>query len=273
MVSGLGCAGQYTEPAAYLQRAEIGSETEGIANERTDGKLNRKLVYTARIKVETGDFERFAKELEQQVEALGGVLTNYRDERTSGDLRSGMWTLRVPTGQFEAALQWLDSSANVISKQVKLQDITEEFVDLEARLQNKRNTEQRLKVILDGRPGKLDEVLSVERELDRVREEIERVEGRLRVIKDQLELSTIEITASTRVEFVAKDVGFGQRAKEAWEGSIQDIQKRSSNLLVALVGWIPKLPIISVFLFLGWWLLRFCFRRLTAKTFSKDSRL
>jgi hypothetical protein len=261
----IGCsAGHYPESAEYLLNSEIVRDAEDRNLERTNGKLDRKLIYTARVKLETSDLDQFAKALVQQVELFDGVLTNYQDERTSGDLRSGMWTLRVPSGQFDAALQWLDSSANLVSKQVKSQDITEEFVDLEARLQNKRNTEQRLKTLLDERPGKLDEILSVERELDRVREEIERVEGRFRFVKDQLALSTIEIMASTRVEYVSKDVGLGQRAKEAWEGSILEIQNSSTNLLVAFIGWIPRLPILLGVMLLGWWSLRCVYRKLIA---------
>jgi hypothetical protein len=259
----VGCgANNFPSESAYMQTVATADRGDSANVEEPAATLARKLIYSARVHVETTDFEKFSQSLVKKVEDLGGVLTNYQDERTSGDLRSGTWTVRIPSNQFNVALEWLDKTAMVLSKQVKSQDVTEEFVDLEARLQNKRNTEQRLKTILDERPGELNEILSVERELDRVREEIERVEGRLRFVKDQIALSTIEITANTRVEYLAKEVRLGQRVKEAWNGSLQDLRGAGESLIVEFVSWVPKLPLLAVPLFAVWLLIRYLRRKL-----------
>ena len=81
------------------------------------------------------------------------------------------------------------------------QDVTEEYVDLEARIRNKREEEKRLLKHLADSTGKLEDILAVEKELSRVRGEAEQMEGRLRFLADRAELSTVTIEASEWKDF------------------------------------------------------------------------
>lgn len=72
-------------------------------------------------------------------------------------------------------------------------DVSEEYYDVEARIRNKQKTESRLVTLLEKEAGNLEQVLKVEEKLDRVREEIERMQGRLRVLRDQTSLATVTL--------------------------------------------------------------------------------
>jgi hypothetical protein len=261
-----GCSAEATKTSTRVGTPAVGSAAEpgNAANSEAAGRgalvstavnkavtAERRLIYSARISVETPDLQQFSQQLEGRVAALGGFIANYQDVRRTGTTQSGKWTVRLDADKFEEMLGWLDESASVLSKQVSSQDVTEEFVDLNARLANKRNTETRLAKILDDRPGGIEDVLAVERELDRVREEIERIEGRLRFLSDRVALSTIEITANTRVEYQVQEVGLFQRVSEGWQSSLNDLRRAAENTLVGFVWVSPWLASLALLLFVG----------------------
>jgi hypothetical protein len=163
----------------------------------------RKLVYSGDVRIEVKDFQELEKELPGKVESLGGFVGSYTESRRDQKERSGTWIVRVPVDQFSILLDWLDTNFYVVEKSVKSKDVTEEFVDLQSRLSNKRKTEVRLTEHLAKSTSKLTEILEMEKEIERVREDIERIEGRLSLLRDQSELSTLTIRAESRAAFVA----------------------------------------------------------------------
>ena len=93
------------------------------------------------------------------------------------------------------------------SVNVSVQDVGEEYVDIEARMANARRLEQRLVELLATRTGKLADVLSVEHELARVRGEIERYEGRLRYLRSRVSVSTLTLSVHEPFPIVAERPG------------------------------------------------------------------
>ena len=106
------------------------------------------------------------------------------------------WTLeiRVPSGQFDAMVMALGGLGTVESVSATVQDVGDEYVDLGARVANARHMEARLVEMLARRTGRLSDALTVEQELRRVREEIERYDARLKWLERRTSLSSIEIT-------------------------------------------------------------------------------
>lgn len=102
--------------------------------------------------------------------------------------------LRIPSESFDIALASLDSIGKVEAVTVTTADVGEEYIDLNVRMANGRKLEQRLIDLLATRTGKLEEVLTVERELARVRAEIEQHEGRIRYLEARIAMSTISVS-------------------------------------------------------------------------------
>ncbi len=117
------------------------------------------------------------------------ILRNGRDEEPSATLE-----LRVPSAQFDALVNALSALGKVESVNVTAQDVGEEYVDLGARAANAKRMETRLVELLATRTGRLSDVLQVEHELQRVREEIERYDARLRYMERRASMSTLSVT-------------------------------------------------------------------------------
>ena len=130
----------------------------------------------------------------QTAAQFGGFVANTSLRNGKDELHSATVELRVPTAQFDALVGSLTSLGKVESVTANVQDVGEEYVDLGARASNARRMEARLVEMVATRTGKLSEALTVEQELKRVREEIERYEARLRFLERRSSISTLTVS-------------------------------------------------------------------------------
>src|SRR5262249_52875363 len=159
-----------------------------------DEKLPRKIVYTADVRVIVEDFETAEAELKKLLKDHHGFVAKSEVSGSAGSPRSGTWKLRVPVDEFESFVQAAAELGVPQKNSIDSQDVTEEYYDLDSRIKNKKVEEERLRKHLDQSTGKLDEILAVERELSRVRGEIEQQEGRLRMLANLTSLTTVAVT-------------------------------------------------------------------------------
>ncbi len=152
------------------------------------------ILRTAQITLVTRNLDKARTGMDQVVKRYGGYVGDLSASSPSDGARRLTATLRVPSAQLDAALAELKTLGRVESESQSGQDVTAQYVDLEARLSNARNTEQRLIDLLKQRTGKLSDVLEVETELSRVREEVERMEGERRLLSKQVEYATLNAT-------------------------------------------------------------------------------
>ncbi|MEP6835319.1 MAG: DUF4349 domain-containing protein, partial [Gemmatimonas sp.] len=138
---------------------------------------------------------------------LGGYIGNTSQTTGSYAIRSAELELKIPAARYEAAISGLTPIGKVESQTSTAEDVGEEFVDVTARQNNAHKLEERLITLLATRTGKLEDVLAVERELARVREEIERYEGRLRYLKSHVATSTLVITVHEKKPVVTEYAG------------------------------------------------------------------
>jgi hypothetical protein len=163
--------------------------------------------------------------------AAGGVIGNTTMSSDADNVRLATVELRIPSDRFGDAMSALRQIGTVESANTTAQDVSEEYVDLVARRANAERLEQRLLAVLATRTGKLEEILSVERELARVREEIERMDGRARYLKDRAAISTLTVSMHEPSLAVGPRTSPSVLANafvSAWENFI--------NLLAALIA-------------------------------------
>jgi len=158
---------------------------------------DRYLIRNASLELEAEDAEAASQQLQEAVRAAGGYVSGL-DKRVDGLGRPSVnLTLRVPADKLDGSLDAIRTLGRIIHEQVTTEDVTEEYVDLDARLRNLKKAEERLldhlsKAIL------IDSTLKVEQELTRVREQIERFEGRLHFLGNRVRYSTIQIVISQK---------------------------------------------------------------------------
>lgn len=209
--------------------------------------LNRKIIYETNIGLVVPDYKKFENELPALVNAHGGFVANNNTNRRYKNSQTGDWVVRIPVAQYASFLSGVDAIGFAETRTENAQDVTEEYVDIEARIKNKQALESRVLGILEDRSGKLNEILEIERELSRVREEIERMEGRIRFLKERTRLATVTIRCREQQEYQpAAAPTLGSRLGQAFSGSIGMMQNFVANLLVVVVAILPWLVMLSL---------------------------
>jgi ribosomal protein L29 len=105
--------------------------------------------------------------------------------------------LRVPEPKLDEAMDRIAGLGKVVGRSLKSEDVTEELIDLEARLKNLRALRDRLRSYLD-QAKDLKEILEVERELARVQTELESLEAKLKVLQDRVAMSELDVQVSKK---------------------------------------------------------------------------
>ncbi|EMI18408.1 lipoprotein [Rhodopirellula maiorica SM1] len=155
--------------------------------------------------------------------------------------------IRVPVDRYHEFVSGVGGLGFAESRREDAQDVTEEYVDVEARVRNNRKLEERIITMLAERTGKLSDVLEIERELARVREEIERMEGRLRLLADRTALATVTINVREEKEYVPPAAPtFSDRVATAFGGSLSSLRQLSENLLIALIALVPWIIVLGI---------------------------
>lgn len=144
--------------------------------------------------VEVQDLDAALRDLAALAARLGGTVANTVVASGREQTPTATVELRLPPARYDDALGGLAPLGAVQAVNVTAEDVGEEYTDLAARAENARRLEERLVQLLATRTGKLDDVLMVERELARVREEIERFEGRMRYLRARTATSTLAVT-------------------------------------------------------------------------------
>jgi uncharacterized protein DUF4349 len=140
------------------------------------------LIYTANLSLAVYQVEPQLDAVERIARELGGYLATRQDTAI---------TVRVPRDRFDEAVARIEQQGDVLHRDIKARDVTDEYVDLEARLKNDFAMRDRLTQLLQRAAVK--EALDIEKELGRVTEEIERLEGKLKLLRDQIAFSTITV--------------------------------------------------------------------------------
>jgi hypothetical protein len=165
----------------------IAGPAQDAAASTTPATERNYLIYTAHLTMAVYQVESALA----RVEGIGVEVGGHLASRTDKDI-----TIRVPRARFEEAIQKVEATGDVVHRDISAEDVSDEYVDTEVRLKNARAMRDRLAELLAKAPVK--EAIEIEKELGRVTEAIERLEGRLKLLKDKIAFSTITVTFDAR---------------------------------------------------------------------------
>ncbi|WP_010586223.1 DUF4349 domain-containing protein [Schlesneria paludicola] len=221
--------------------------------------VQRKIVYTSRIEIVVESFTAAQQKLTALVDAVqvqGGFLANQELSGVSAINRRGLWTIRVPLAQFDSFVAELEKLGDVQRHSRDAQDVTEAFADLEARLRNKQASEQRLLSHLE-KSAALNETLELEREISRVRGEIEQMQGQLNVMKSKTDLATVSVTLIER-QVVTPPMAqgpFATKIVRTFRDSCRILYIFCQGVLLVVAALLPW-TLVASFLVAPVWLIR-----------------
>jgi len=237
------------EPPGEMGMVRVGSEApaqEADVNKASEAATaGRKIIYTGQIDLVTENLGVFETKLRQLIVLRKAYIADSDRSGSAGASLHGMWKIRVPVDGYDEFVRGAVSLGELVSLKANSQDVSEEFFDLEARQVAKKVEEERLLKHLTESTGKLDEILAVERELSRVRTEIERMQGRLRALANLTSLATVTITASEIKGYVPPQAPtFGTRIARSFFGSLDSLREFGEAVAIFIVAIIPWLPLI-----------------------------
>lgn len=235
-------------PVAIEFRAERTAE----AGKKTDAPLSdpmpRKIVYSATVDMNTTKFTVATARLVGATKENGGYVAQTSVTGASGETKTGVWKLRVPAERYETFLTAIGNIGEVSNSSSTSDDVSEEFYDTTARLKNKRVEEARLLQHLQSSTGKLSEILTVEREISRVRGEIEQMEGRLRFLSHQADFSTVTVTIHELATLRIKEEhspSFGTQIGRSFVDSLNNIGGVTKGIVLVAAYLAPWLAILA----------------------------
>jgi hypothetical protein len=199
------------------------------------------LIKNATVTLEVDDARTASTALIGSLQSTGAYVSNLNEYADALGRRTITLQVRVPAEKFDQSMSGLETLGRVLNKQVTTEDVTEEYVDTESRTRNLKKTEERLIDHLN-RAAQLEDILRVENELTRVREQIERMEGRLRFLKNRVSFSTIGVTIQETAKaepFVpAQSFSTAKEFSEAMRSLIGFLQGLWSRVIWIIV-WLP----------------------------------
>ena len=218
----------------------------------------RKIVYNATISMVAESIGSISSAITDLVKVSGGYISDTDESSDPTQQKRASWTVRIPVESFEPFVQKVGKLGELQQSKINSQDVTEEYVDLEARIKNKTEEEKRLLKHLADSTGKLEEILAVEKEITRVRGEVERIEGRLRYLSNVSSLSTVTITAVEIKDYVPPVAPtFATQISRTFFESSQSMINFGKGLILAAVAIAPWLPLIIIgFAILVWLLVK-----------------
>jgi hypothetical protein len=154
------------------------------------------IVRTAELALTTKEFDKARAGAEDILKRHGGYVGELSVNAPANAGRTLTATFRVPSDQLDAAMAELKRLGRVETESQRGEEVTQQYVDLQARLANARHTEQRLSDLLRDRTGKLSDVLAFEKEIDRVRGEIESMEAQRKSLAKQVNYATLNTTVT-----------------------------------------------------------------------------
>jgi hypothetical protein len=179
--------------ADRVMRESIG--TPGAPPAASALQIERQAIQTASLLIAVKDVDGAGADLIEIAEAADGFVAESAGGAHTEE--TATFLLRVPASRFFQVLEELAKLGRVETRRVGGEDVSEQFVDLRARIRNSERREQQL-LFLMGRAPRPSEIPAIEQELSRVRAEIEQLTGRLRSLSNRVDLATVEVTLRKR---------------------------------------------------------------------------
>jgi hypothetical protein len=256
---------------AQLTQQQVSLKQADDANVASQA-IERKIIRNANLTVEVTSPTDSQRKIVSIAESHQGfVVTSESTQRTTEDKTKPEiivnLVVRVPATQFNQTMEEIRAiGARVIQEKVTGQDVTEEFMDLEARIKNQKALEAQFLEIMK-RAGKVEEALDVQRQIAEVRTEIEKLEGRRRFLENQASLSTINVTLQPPTQIV-NAAGFWYGIKSAFSDGVDVAAAIVLFLIRAVVALLPVL----IFIVLPFALIaKFVVKRLRRQRVAKES--
>lgn len=234
-------------------------QAEKMDTDTSDGNVNsemissnRMVIHQAHLQTKVAEFQDVQRKIEIKVQELGGYVIESNTYRENEEMHRGKMVIRIPEEHFQQMLFYMEEQAiEVTERNITGQDVTEQYVDLESRLNSKRAVEARLLDFMKD-AKETEDLLKISTDLAKIQEEIEVIVGKMQYIENQAAFSTITFHMfEDRVVIPSLE----NKDLNTWEKTKKQLMT-STNYLIAAFSWlvvffIGNIPILFVLILIG----------------------
>jgi antibiotic biosynthesis monooxygenase (ABM) superfamily enzyme len=248
------------ETSGRIQNINYKEQTEDNTYNTQDKRM---IIRTGTMSVEVDSYDETEAKIKDIVKNFGGYLTNSTSKLNADGKKQGSITIRVAAEKFDAMIEELSKTGKVMNRNITGKDVTEEYMDADARLKTQRELESRLLKLLAEKTARLTDVVEVEQKLANVRENIEKTEGRMRYLKDQASFSTLTVSVYEPSLLTTSSGGgffyeLGQGVKKGLSG-FTSVLRGLITVVIALS------PVIIIVLIIAYFIVRYLKKKKAAK--------
>lgn len=230
---------------------DIMAQEESFKDETPASTVERMVIKTGTLSMVVDDVPKSIATITSYAEEKGGFLVTSDVQKSDLDVRGNL-TVRVPSALLEETVSYIKKMGDVGSEHIDGRDITEEYIDIEAKLGNLQATEKQFLKIMDS-AVKIEDILAVQRELSYVRENIESLEGRMKYLKESTDLSSLTIYLSTNPSTLPViDEGDQWKPFAVFKEAIRSLLDTGKGVVNGLIWFGVYLPIIAIIILAIW---------------------
>lgn len=197
VLSFAGCSKNETSDELAISNVELApaykkSEAGSFDKNKTAPEISQKIIKQASLRFETNDLDETFAQIQKAIVANKGTVQNDTEGKDYDNIYRNL-TVRVPSQNFDVFIKSISEGVSYFErKEISAADVTEQYIDLDSRLKNKRKLEARYLEILQ-KATKISEILEIEKQISIIRQEIEAKEGQLKYLESRISESTITI--------------------------------------------------------------------------------
>lgn len=230
-----------------IERSFSGNTNGSASGEAVEAGAERKLIRNGDISIEVSDLQKTNAAVQDWVKEFGGYISS-----SNNGEKSSSYTVRIPSEKFDSAMDAAGALGTLKNKNISTQDVSEQFYDLQSRLETKKVLREKLNGYLR-QANSMQDILKVESELNSVQSDIESMEGRLKRLTSQIDFSTISVYVSLPYKSVQ---GGGFEFPDLGDG----FRHFASNVISYFGGFVAVIfyvvicgiPLLAVLAFLFW---------------------
>jgi hypothetical protein len=239
------------------------SDTTALASPGTSASYAPMIARTAQLQLTTRDFEHIRARLDDILKRYQGYFGELGISSPTDAGRTLAGKLQIPAGQLDAAMSEVRQLGHVDSESQNGEEVTAAYTDLEARLANSRHTEQRMVDLLRERTGKLSDVLEAERELGRVRGEIEQMEAEQKSMLKRVDYATLALTVNE--EYKAQLHADGSLSTQFRNAAVDGFRGVAGSVVGVALFLLSNGPLLLLWAVILFFPARFAWRRWRAR--------
>lgn len=210
----------------------------------------RMIIRSGTMSMEVDNYDDTEAKIKNIVNNYNGYLTNSTSKLNTEGKKQGSITIRVASDKFDVMIADLAKAGKVMNQNISGKDVTEEYMDAEARLKTQRELESRLLKILAEKTARLTDLVEVEQKLANVRENIEKTEGRMRYLRDQASYSTLTVSIYEPSMLVTSTGGgFFYELGEAVKKGLSGFTSVLAGIITVLIALLPLIILVFVIVY------------------------